>query len=246
MFTGYRAIALHHLGDPSAAEAYESAIATARRVRSERFEALFSQWYVALRIPSIPLDEGRRAMDAADRLSDPEARRISELLRGHLDLRAADEALAEGRVVDASRHESRACQRLGVEEEGGREVRVAAACLERALRARAPVEGASISVGFRGRSFGVAGASVDLRTRPVLGRILFHLALQQMLEDGAQTDAETLIAAGWPSERIAKKPALHRLQVAVSTLRQLGLRDALESSNEGYRLVGRVGIDWSR
>ena len=42
--------------------------------------------------------------------------------------------------------------------------------------------------------------------------------------------------AGWPGERIMPTAGAHRVRVAVSTLRKLGLRDALRTVPEGYLL----------
>jgi len=57
-----------------------------------------------------------------------------------------------------------------------------------------------------------------------------------VIEPGSAVDAAALVAAAWPQEKLRPKSAARRLQVALSTLRQMGLRDVVESSGGGYRL----------
>jgi tetratricopeptide (TPR) repeat protein len=250
IFSGYHAIALHHLGDAGADVAYRTAIAAVEQVRSERFVSLFGAWHGVLVTSSGELEEGRRILDAADRLPDPEGRANVEVHRGHVDLAEADRALRDGREADALRHEARACERLlSVDEEpAARELRVSARFLEDALRRRADrLEGATLVVGFRGAWFECdGGARVELGSRAPLRRVLFRLVVGTLAHEGARVDLPTLVAAGWPSERLNDPTARHRLQVAISTLRQLGLGVAIELDEaRGYRLLGSPRIAWS-
>lgn len=61
--------------------------------------------------------------------------------------------------------------------------------------------------------------------------------MEQHLADPAATLAlDALIARGWPDERIAYPSAVNRLHVALTSLRNQGLRDVLLREGEGYRL----------
>jgi hypothetical protein len=47
---------------------------------------------------------------------------------------------------------------------------------------------------------------------------------------------DDLLAAGWPGERMRADAGAHRVRVAISTLRKMGLRDVLRTEEDGYRL----------
>lgn len=42
---------------------------------------------------------------------------------------------------------------------------------------------------------------------------------------------------GWPDERMGPASARPRLQLMMSRLRELGLREVIETTDHGYRLV---------
>ncbi|MCP4810779.1 MAG: hypothetical protein GY913_11185 [Proteobacteria bacterium] len=78
--------------------------------------------------------------------------------------------------------------------------------------------------------FSHLGVRVDLSRRGPARRILWRLAL-----DGPG-DADALIEAGWPGERIRWQAAKNRLHVTLSLLRKLGLKDVLVCVDGVYRL----------
>jgi hypothetical protein len=80
------------------------------------------------------------------------------------------------------------------------------------------------------------GAEIDLRRRRVLWRILERLVATHLDEAGRETSAALLLSAGWGDERMQKTAAAHRLRVAISELRTLGLSGAIERADAGYRL----------
>ncbi len=88
------------------------------------------------------------------------------------------------------------------------------------------------------------GEVIDLSRRDVLKRIVLALARARIERPGQAVSVETLVAEGWPDERILWGPALNRLKVALSTLRKLGLRDALERHEQGYLLDPGVSATW--
>ena len=85
-----------------------------------------------------------------------------------------------------------------------------------------------IEVEESGAYFEVAGQRrVELLGRAVLRRILAALARAAIEGAGPQVSA-SLIAAGWPGERIGEDSARNRLYFAVNELRKLGLRNTAE------------------
>ncbi|MCB9601651.1 MAG: hypothetical protein H6720_15110 [Sandaracinus sp.] len=108
---------------------------------------------------------------------------------------------------------------------------------ELAQRAR-PVSRRLLRVATDGSSFTLDGLHVDLRTRRALRLLLVALAKA----DGPLA-WDALLAAGWPGERVSAEAAMQRVRVAISTLRKLGLADALETVEGGYRISGEVVVE---
>jgi tetratricopeptide (TPR) repeat protein len=240
IFSGYRAITLHELGDLGAKEAYDEALARTRRAHSPRFEGLFTAWRGVLVAQQGLLDEAADAMSRAESLADgwqPAA--IVSLHRGHLDLAEARGAEDPG---DAQRHLALAARRLAdvprVEgEDVTRELRIAHRFLARVLRAH-EVRGprAQLTVGWQGQWIEAGGARIELGTHRAQRRLVWELALRRLIEPGVPADADALIATAWPEERLLPDAATHRLRVALSTLRRRGLGDVIQTTGEGYRL----------
>lgn len=86
------------------------------------------------------------------------------------------------------------------------------------------------------------GATVDLRRRQAVRRILVALARARVASPGTALSAEDCIEAGWPGERMSWASAQARLWTSIRTLRALGLEDALETVGEGYRLSTEVRV----
>lgn len=242
IFRGYRATALHELGDAAAGAAYADALAQARRAHSRRFEALFGGWRAVLLAQQGRLDEAAATLDAADAMADTdEMREIFALHRGHLDLAHADVAASAGDATLAQRHEALACRRhAAVRAEGEpalRELRAAHRFLERALRALSPQRGpARLRVGWRAQWIEHDGARIGLARHRALRQLVWELSLRRILEPGIPAAVDALIAAAWPDERLRGDSGAHRLRVALSTLRRLGLRDAIVTLGDGYVL----------
>lgn len=81
------------------------------------------------------------------------------------------------------------------------------------------------------------GEVVSLANRPTVGRVLVALAEQRRTGSGQPMAVDALLASAWPDERVRADAGAHRVRVAVSTLRKLGLRTYLETVRGGYRLV---------
>lgn len=74
---------------------------------------------------------------------------------------------------------------------------------------------------------------VDLSRRKPLRLILERLA---RVSDKTNLAWDDLLEAGWPGERMRADAGAHRVRVAVSTLRKMGLRDVLRTEESGYRI----------
>lgn len=244
IFRGYRATALHELGDPTAMTAYDEALVCTRRAHTARFEALFTSWRAVLLAQRGELDAAAAAMDAADAMVDwDSARAIVSLHRGHLDLARGEIAL-RGEIDEGAPQRAVAlgCRRLAaisLEGEGMlRELRVAHRFLERALLASLPehAPARAVTIGWQGGWIERDGERTALQKHKPLRRLTWELALRRITEPGIAADVGSLVAAAWPSERLREDSATHRLRVALSTLRQLGLRDVLQGEDGRYRL----------
>lgn len=123
-----------------------------------------------------------------------------------------------------------------------RRLRVLAAALGASPTRAAPPAGAWV-VGAEGRSCRAPGGDVvDLERRRPLARIVHRLALQRRDHAGVALSSDDLLEAGWPGERILAAAGAHRVRVAVSTLRKLGLRDLLLTTEDGYTLDPRTPL----
>lgn len=79
-----------------------------------------------------------------------------------------------------------------------------------------------------------------LASRAALRRVL--LCILSRAEQGETCDVWALLDAGWPGERVEPEAGANRVYVAVSSLRRMGLRDAIERFDAGYRLVPGVEV----
>jgi hypothetical protein len=59
---------------------------------------------------------------------------------------------------------------------------------------------------------------------------------------GATLTTQDLLQAGWPGERLVADAGVNRVYVALTQLRRMGLRNVLEYSEDGYRLVPRTVV----
>jgi hypothetical protein len=97
-----------------------------------------------------------------------------------------------------------------------------------------------------GTWFRAAGeAPVDLRTRIALARIMRALAAAHSEDPRKTLSLEDIVNAGWPGEKLVSDSGANRVYVAVATLRKLGLRDAIERREGGYRLATHESLTLS-
>jgi hypothetical protein len=92
----------------------------------------------------------------------------------------------------------------------------------------------SLTLGPAATWFRVASEPrVDLSRRKPLRLILDRLS---RADDKTNLAWDELLEAGWPGERMRADAGAHRVRVAVSTLRKMGLRDVLRTEDTGYRI----------
>lgn len=109
--------------------------------------------------------------------------------------------------------------------------------LLRLLERRALGSGQCVLVGAGGAWIQLPGqARQEVLPKAAHARILASLA--QAAEQGPNMvrEAEDLIEAGWPGERIQYSAAKNRLAVALSGLRKLGLKELIQRHEQGWRL----------
>jgi tetratricopeptide (TPR) repeat protein len=199
---------------------------------------------------------------AAKRLqSMPDQRFSAAAVRvwgGHLDVAEARLAAAAGQSEQVHAHLDRARERLAETSAAERDhldVRFAARLLERFLSAELVVHPSvvppsplatvspeqSLIVEATGRWFQPPqGKRVNLERRRSLRLIVKELAARRRAGNGRALPVAELVAHGWPGERLHPESAAERGYTAVAMLRRLGLRDILQSRDDGYLFDLRV------
>jgi tetratricopeptide (TPR) repeat protein len=81
-----------------------------------------------------------------------------------------------------------------------------------------------------------AEPTVALDKRKPLAAMLKLLVAERLARPGSPISVVRLLAAGWPGERVQADAGAHRVRVALSTLRKLGLRAVLVTMPDGYAL----------
>lgn len=119
------------------------------------------------------------------------------------------------------------------------EVRLSLACFARVagptVKEPPPPPDDALVIGPAGRWFRLPHSErVPLDHRRPLALILSRLAGERLDRPGTPLPWEALLEAGWPGERVLPAAGAHRVRVALSTLRKLGLKDVLCTTGEGY------------
>ena len=230
LFTGLLGVALREQG--ASAEAFARLGAATERIANGGDDAHLALFLVHL--ASLDADIGRAAEAAAtlaraekllERAAEPAILAIAALVRARIEPSREAEALAAARAIAPF----------------SAYVRVAIACLDIASTSVAPPPPPpddALLVGPAGLWFRVPhGEKVLLDRRRQLAKMLDRLAEERASRPGSALGWEALLGAGWPGERVLPEAAAHRVRVAVSTLRKLGLRDMLRTTEDGYLLV---------
>jgi hypothetical protein len=250
-------VTLHDRGEATAArERYAAADELARRAAAHALEAevaLFDalaalelgSWGNALaRLRAAAEVEGRgwiaghvaelaRALAfATDALKNPAWRGAAPALRRSSYARA---------LVAAA--ESGAFDQYGETPSDDGEDRIVARLFARATRAQsgapARTDAAPDAATFDldGRWFRLpAEPTVTLEKRRPIAAMLKLLVAERLARPGSSVSVEQLLSAGWPGERVLPDAGAHRVRVALSTLRKLGLKSVLVTTPTGYVL----------
>lgn len=178
--------------------------------------------------------EWQRAQVEAASLDDRIVDEVLRLARAHDGLPDSKEAVARAKA---------ALTRARTEGDDGvvpsalsDDIRLAARVLERRLER---VEGGALGLqlGPGGAWFRVGpGEPVSLGGRAKLRALLEALVAQRLDAPGVPMGLASLLAAGWPGERMSSESASNRVHVALASLRTLGLRAALVRDGGGYLL----------
>jgi hypothetical protein len=83
----------------------------------------------------------------------------------------------------------------------------------------------------------------DLRTRVPLRRLLLTLVSRRQSSPGSGVSSAVLLESGWPGEVVKHEAGLHRVHVAIATLRRFGLGDRIIKQSDGYLLDPRLDVE---
>ncbi|MBL8609995.1 MAG: hypothetical protein JNL38_21850, partial [Myxococcales bacterium] len=78
------------------------------------------------------------------------------------------------------------------------------------------------------------GARVGLERRRSLAQVAARLAVERLERPGHALPSAALREAGWPGEKLQAAAGAHRVRVAISTLRKLGL--PIVTGEDGWAL----------
>jgi hypothetical protein len=218
-------LAYHHAALGEAAQA-TAALEQALAVGEGRLDDESHAWILAL----LGRFEEARALGIEDRATTDA---IDILAATHLDLSNVEgvEVMA---VVENVLARAASSRRTSAR------VRYACALFEKAL---APRPAAGVTVTTDGRAFlGPDGIRVDLARRRHLRLALLMLVERRERAPGVGVSWEALLAAAWPGERPKADAGFARVRNALATLRKLGLRDVLQTRDDGYLLDPSVPV----
>ncbi len=208
-----------------------------KRVGVPRYEALIEGARAVVLARSGRLAAARDALAAADAAAaacQSEATLLATLAihRASVDHAASPNERAAADVV-----------RLA-EPHASDDVRFALRLFRRAAGPRASVAAPLVVYGDA-RAFLAPGASerVDLTRRRPLRRVLDALVERRIASPGEALSLDDVLAAGWPGERVGYEAAANRVYVALATLRKLGLRDLVASTDAGYLIPPTQAIE---
>jgi predicted ATPase len=195
-------------------------------------------------------DDLAQAQKAPACATSPWKRAALDVLRGAVEAGLARSARRSGAAEAAHRAKAmaaRATARSLPPETRPVVVRIALLLLSRLLGDQpepvATISVPALRVAKDGRWFERVGQPrVELGRRGPPRRILKALAEQRGTAPGAGLDADAVLAAGWPDERMMSSAGAMRVRTAIRTLRDLGLRDLLLTHDDGYVLDPTVSF----
>ncbi|MGM0555928.1 MAG: ATP-binding protein [Myxococcota bacterium] len=87
---------------------------------------------------------------------------------------------------------------------------------------------------------------VDITRRGPARRILHALVDRHIEEAGAPMTLDEIIDVGWPDERLMPEAGANRAYVTISTLRGIGLRDHIVTTDDGYMIDPSLPVEWAQ
>lgn len=217
-----------------AARLLERALALFRDLEIPRYQALTESCRATLFAVAGDLESARGCLAAAEQAAaacrSERALTATVAIHGlYVQMAAAAPAARAGLIEEA-----RALAEAHPSDDSRFALRAALACL---ARTEPPGEPLIVRAGARALRLPGTAADIDLRRRVPLQRIVLALARKRIEAPGEALALEELLAAGWPGERVGDSAGTNRVHVALSTLRNLGLRAFLVSSRDGYALT---------
>lgn len=217
-----------------AAKLLERALAMFRDLGVPRYQALTESCRATLFAVAGDLESARRCLAAAEQAAaacrSERALAATVAIHGLYVQMVAAAPVARAELLA----EARALAEAHPSDDSRFALRAALACL---AREGPPGEPLIVRSGARALRLPGAATDVDLRRRMPLQRIVLALARKRIEAPGEALALEELLAAGWPGERVGDSAGTNRVHVALSTLRNLGLRGFLVSSADGYALT---------
>lgn len=221
-----------------AAKLLERALVMFKDLGVPRYQALTESCRATLFAVAGELDAARRCLDAAERAAaacrSEGALTATVAIHGLYVRMAAEPATRPALLAEA-----RALAEAHPSDDSRFALRAALACLPRS-DPRPLGEPLIVRAGGRGLRLPGGAADVDLRRRAPLQRIVLALARRRLDAPGEALALEELLAAGWPGERVGDSAGTNRVHVALTTLRNLGLRAFLVSGPDGYALTSAI------
>jgi tetratricopeptide (TPR) repeat protein len=202
------------------------------------------------------LDEAARAFERARRHHSSAGwayqQQVSDVLETLVDVERARVRLAASDAEGAEAAFEAARERVEAVRAGGPDgapsshdrsirCRIAVGMVERAiarLQAAVPLVISPDARRFRAPR----GEEVVLGRRRAIRGLLGVLVERRLGRPGEVVTLAELRAAGWPGERMRTESGVHRLHVAISELRKLGLREVLLTHPDGYLLDPAVPV----
>lgn len=230
---GYLGAVHHERGQLDAArEAYGKSLSMLREVRDLRLEGVFSAARPAVLALKGAFGHAQNDLATAqrrfDEVGDPALLVALELHRAAVQLSQALASPGDPKAALAAA--SQVLARTESAAQGNDDARFAARMLRRLFPAEALV------VGPEGSFFELRGERTALTGRPTLARMLDALATARSLRPGEPLSWTELLEAGWPGERVLPQAGQNRVRVALTSLRNLGLRSAIVTSSGGHLL----------
>ncbi|MBN8616515.1 MAG: tetratricopeptide repeat protein [Deltaproteobacteria bacterium] len=226
----YAGLTQFERGSPAEArEAYASAIDTLAEVGDARMEGIAraarAVAVAALGEDGAPENDLAVATRRLAGVEDPALLALLDVSRAHVAMLGAHGAIEARQEAVRVAQETEALARVSDD------LRFARRALVRALPAErfvfSPAGGGFVAPD---------GARIDLSRRATLARLLDALVQKRLAQPGVAASFDELIAAGWPGERVLPLAAQNRLRVAMTTLRNMGLRQVLVFRDGGHLL----------